>query len=67
MKMVQKSDNVQFASEVMCDYQATKEEIREASIKIFVEMYGGTKDCLLTKLHLFYISNPFLTLALKIV
>ena len=50
MKMVQKSENVQSGSEVMCDYWATKEEINEASIKIFIEMYDDTKDCLLRKL-----------------
>ena len=37
MKMAQKSENVQSVSEVMCDYCATKEEISEASMKIFVE------------------------------
>ena len=42
MKTVQKSENVESVSEVMCDYWATKEEIRETSIKIFVEMYSGT-------------------------
>ena len=47
MKMVEKSENVQSASEVMWDYWATKEEITETSI--FVEMYGGTKDGLLKK------------------
>lgn len=50
MKMVQKLESVQSSSEVMCDYWATKEEIREAYIKIFIEMYGGTKDFLLRKL-----------------
>ena len=51
MKMVQKLENVQSDSAVKCDYWATKEEIRETSIKIFVEMYGGIKDCLLRKLR----------------
>ena len=51
MKMVQKSENVLCASEVMCDYWATKKEISEVSIKIFIEMYGGTNDCLLRKLR----------------
>ena len=51
MKMVQKSENVQSASEIQCDHWATREEIREASMKIFVEMYGGTKECLLRKLR----------------
>ena len=51
MKVVQKSENVQSASEIQCDHWATKEEIREASMKIFVEMYGGTKECLLRKLR----------------
>ena len=36
MKMVKKSVNPQSASEVMCNYWATKEEIREVSIKIFI-------------------------------
>ena len=40
--MVQKSENVESVPEVMCDYWATKEEIRETSTKIFAEMYGGT-------------------------
>ena len=36
---------------LLCNYSATKEEIREASIKTFFEMCGGTKDCLLRKLR----------------
>ena len=44
MKMAKKSENAQSALEVMCNYWATKKEIREVSIKIFIEMYSDTKD-----------------------
>ena len=51
MKMVQKSERMQTASEILCDFWATQDEIREASKNIFVEMYGGTKDSLLRRLR----------------
>ena len=44
MKMVQKLKDTQTASEIMIDYWATEEKVGEAAVKIFLEMYGGTKD-----------------------
>ena len=49
MKMVQKSKDTQIASEIMTDYWATEEKVGEAAVKIFLEMYGGTKDYSLRK------------------
>ena len=33
----------------MTDYWATEEKVGEAAVKIFLEMYGGTKDSSLRK------------------
>ena len=44
MKMVQKLKDIQTASEIMTDYWATEKEVGEATVKIFLEMYVGTKD-----------------------
>ena len=52
MRLVQKSKEIQFASEeIMSDYWATEKEVGEAAVKIFTEVYGGTKYSTLRKLR----------------
>ena len=51
MKMVQKSKDIQTASEIIADYWAIEEKVGEAAVKIFLEIYGGTKDSSLRKLR----------------
>ena len=42
---------MQTVSQNMTDYWATEEKLGETAVKIFLEIYGGTKDSSLRKLR----------------
>ena len=42
---------MQVVSETISDYWATSEEVRDASLKAFKELYGGNSDVSLRKMR----------------
>ena len=50
-KLVTKSSSMQAIAETISDYWATPEEVEEASVKAFKELYGGKVNDTLTKMR----------------
>ena len=52
LNLVRMSPDIQFASEIMSDFWAARNEVGEAAIQIFIKLYGGKKNCSLQKIRL---------------
>ena len=51
-QFVEKYPTIQSASEIMSDFWATKNEVEEFAVKIFIQLYGGQDGSSLQKLRL---------------